>query len=113
VAPNCHDAFVAAISCPAIKLKFASALVETAPDWTEARMKEMFLQHAEDFTVTTPTSTSAARTDENLFSFFDFGGSVQGILTHQNVKIFCSFNTFSSSFYRKSFRGDCSKHRAL
>lgn len=33
---------VAAISCPAIKLKFASALSETAPDWTEARMKEMF-----------------------------------------------------------------------
>jgi len=44
VAPNCHDAFVAAISCPAIKLKFASALVETAPDWTEAFIIENLIK---------------------------------------------------------------------
>ncbi|KAL7725010.1 hypothetical protein ACLKA6_001446 [Drosophila palustris] len=75
ISPNCHDAFVAAISCPAIKLKFAAAMLETAPKWTEEKFKELFVQHAEKFTVNIPPSTSSARKDAKLFSFFDFGES--------------------------------------
>ncbi|KAM8718282.1 hypothetical protein ACLKA7_000984 [Drosophila subpalustris] len=75
ISPNCHDAFVAAISCPAIKLKFAAAMLETAPKWTEEKFKKLFVQHAEKFTVNIPPSTSSARKDAKLFSFFDFGES--------------------------------------
>ncbi|KAM8702403.1 hypothetical protein ACLKA7_007734 [Drosophila subpalustris] len=75
ISPNCHDAFVAAISCPAIKLKFAAAMLETAPKWTEEKFKELFVQHAEKFTVNIPPSTSSARKDAKLFRFFDFGES--------------------------------------
>ncbi|XP_034490329.1 uncharacterized protein LOC117793972 [Drosophila innubila] len=72
VSPKCQDAFVAAISCPAIKLKFSSALSETAPDWTDEKFKEMFLKHAEKFSDPT-SSTSSARNDPQVFNYFDYG----------------------------------------
>ncbi|KAM8701706.1 hypothetical protein ACLKA7_007691 [Drosophila subpalustris] len=50
-------------------------MLETAPKWTEEKFKELFVQHAEKFTVNIPPSTSSARKDAKLFSFFDFGES--------------------------------------
>jgi len=78
ISPNCHDAFVAAIACPAIKLKFAAAILKTAPEWTEGKLKEMFLSHAEPFADNSP-STSAVQKEDKTFSFFDYGESAAGI----------------------------------
>ncbi|XP_067626747.1 uncharacterized protein [Eurosta solidaginis] len=48
---ECNDAIIAAIVCPAIKMRFVEALHETAPDITTDSLIQLFIDYAQEFYV--------------------------------------------------------------
>ncbi|XP_070072370.1 uncharacterized protein [Drosophila takahashii] len=76
VDPKCHDAFVAAVSCPAIKLKFLPAIRQSAPEWTDQKLKAMFLKHASKFS----DNVTKIPSKPKKFTFFDFGEVTEDVI---------------------------------
>ncbi|XP_070069502.1 uncharacterized protein [Drosophila takahashii] len=76
VDPKCHDAFVAAVSCPAIKLKFLPAIRQSTPEWTDQKLKAMFLKHASKFS----DNVTKIPSQPKKFTFFDFGEVTEDVI---------------------------------
>lgn len=68
-----HDAIVAAITCPSVKLYFFNVLNETAPNYTVEDMKKIVLQHAEPFRTHNNSSNSNAPPVQSVNTYLDFG----------------------------------------
>ncbi|XP_039954065.1 uncharacterized protein LOC120770555 isoform X2 [Bactrocera tryoni] len=49
VTPECNDALIAAVVCPAVKMRFVEALRETAPNITTDRIMLLFIDYAQEF----------------------------------------------------------------
>nr|XP_044250968.1 uncharacterized protein LOC108054111 [Drosophila takahashii] len=80
VSPKVHDAFVAAITCPAIKFKFLPSMKSTAQEWTDLKFKDMFLKHASAFFNDTPSTSVRSKG----LSFFDFGETTEDLTLHES-----------------------------
>uniref|UniRef100_A0A034WEU4 Uncharacterized protein n=3 Tax=Bactrocera dorsalis TaxID=27457 RepID=A0A034WEU4_BACDO len=51
VSPECNDAIIATVVCPAIKMRFVEALRDTAPNITTDRIILLFIDYAQEFYV--------------------------------------------------------------
>lgn len=77
--PESYDAVVAAISCPAIKMKFFNALNETAPSVSMEFLQSIFLKCAQQFQeVSDSVEEFHNRGNRSTSVYFDFGDSHEG-----------------------------------